>query len=301
MQHNELGDAEFVEAVKEDPIHIYIIGRAPRIGVVPETFRFTRTRMQGEFFVQDGGEQHRVPFDSPHQLDALGLRIESAYPYSTFRIVTPDGAALSSGLSAQLMRSVVLGVRNEADARHLDFEVLYVGQAYGEDGSRTAPDRLKEHSTLLKIYVEAARERPDMDVWLYLPFLNNPIWIANMDGRVEKTATTAEEDSAHASAVLEHAMSQQQIINFTEAALIRYFQPPYNETYKRIFPSPGHKTYRDCYDLDLNMVCAELQTEGVLTRLWSAAVPPAWMHFAQFALHSREDRVSILNAVVGEA
>ena len=63
-------------------------------------------------------------------------------------------------------------------------------------------------------------------------------------------------------------ITEQQQINFTEAALVRYFK------------HPAHKTYSQCYDLDLNAVNVELQTEEIMCRLWSPSVAPSWTHFA---------------------
>ena len=100
-----------------------------------------------------------------------------------------------------------------------------------------------------------------------------------------------EEDSQHIDRVLVADMTEQQRINFIEAALIKYFQPPYNKIYKDSFPNPAHSTYSECYDIDLNMVCIEMQTESVGLRLWSESVEPHWEHFCVFPLHSREDRV----------
>ena len=42
----------------------------------------------------------------------------------------------------------------------LDLEVLYVGQAYGPDGRRSASERLAKHETLQAIYGEAVRRSP---------------------------------------------------------------------------------------------------------------------------------------------
>ncbi|MCK5171805.1 MAG: hypothetical protein KAR47_00325, partial [Planctomycetes bacterium] len=89
-------------------------------------------------------------------------------------------------------------------------------------------------------------------------------------------------------------ITEQQQVNFTEAALIRYFQPPYNKIYKNSFPDPAHSTYSECYDIDLNMVCVEVQTEDLMLRLWSEHVEPKWIHFCSFPLHSREDRIYML-------
>lgn len=90
-------------------------------------------------------------------------------------------------------------------------------------------------------------------------------------------------------------MSDQQFVSFTEAALIKYFQPEYNKTFKNIFPSPAHLTYKDCYELDLNMIAIEIQTENVMCRLWSQHVEPKWTHLHKFILHSVNDRKSMFD------
>jgi hypothetical protein len=172
---------------------------------------------------------------------------------------------------------------------HLDLEVLYIGQAYGSDGSRTAVDRLQNHSTLQGIYAEAIRNSPDQEVWMVLCSFE-PYLLASFDGRSKNYATTLHQDDAHIHQVISTAITEQQEINFTEAALIKYFQPEYNKVYKDSFPNPAHSTYSECYDVDLNMVSVEVQTEELRLKLWSEAAKPAWVHFCTFPLHSKQER-----------
>jgi hypothetical protein len=89
-------------------------------------------------------------------------------------------------------------------------------------------------------------------------------------------------------------INEQQKINFTEAALIRYFEPPYNKVYKDSFPNPAHVTYTECYDLDVNAVCIELQTfEKANFCLYSEKARAAPWHMQNFPLHSPQDRKSM--------
>ena len=99
-----------------------------------------------------------------------------------------------------------------------------------------------------------------------------------------------DEDDAHIDAVLGKEITERQRINFTEAALIRYFQPEYNTIYRDSFPNPMHTSYSECYDLDINSVMAEIDTEDMDAQFWSSAAAPAWQHFATYALHSRAER-----------
>jgi streptogramin lyase len=172
-----------------------------------------------------------------------------------------------------------------------DLEVLYVGQAFGSVGERTAAERLKTHSTLQGIYYEASRLTPDQEVWLVLAD-SVEVRIASVDG-TRTSLTTNDEDDAHIARTISSTMTEQQKINFSEAAIIRYFKPAYNTMFKDNFPNRAHKSYSECYDIDLNAVVAEVQSEPIGVRLWSPTVPPSDLHFCAFELHSPQERRSM--------
>jgi hypothetical protein len=115
--------------------------------------------------------------------------------------------------------------------------------------------------------------------------------LSSFDGRKTDAVSSLKEDDAHIKKVFAGSISERQQIAFTEAALIRYFQPRYNRIFRDTFPNPEHSTYRECYDIELNMVSVELQTDELGVRLWSQSAEPDWIHFCTFPLHSREDRV----------
>jgi hypothetical protein len=176
----------------------------------------------------------------------------------------------------------------------LDLEVLYVGQAFGENGQRLATDRLTSHSTLQQIYADAQYKSPDKEIWIVL-WAFQSLLITEIKGLPQKMKASPEDEDKHIEKVTSGHITEQQEINFTEAALIRYFQPKYNTNFKDSFPHPSHTSYRDCYDLDLNMVVVELHTMKIRARLWSDAVEPKWIHFARFPLHSRAERKSMFD------
>ena len=110
-----------------------------------------------------------------------------------------------------------------------------------------------------------------------------------MDGRqtAEKTLT---EDSAHRDHVLKTGITKDQQINYVEAALIRYFQPIYNVRFKDQFPHTSHTSYGQCYDLDINSIAFEIETDDLKCRLYSEAAPRTWFHIKSYPLHDRKDR-----------
>jgi hypothetical protein len=267
-----------------DP-HIYLIGRRPRITLDPRSVKITSERVTGVFRKQVRDTVADIPFDVPNLTKSADIGIRCDYPYTEYMLLGADGERVGGGKCALLMASF-----GTQFWQHLDLEVLYVGQAVGRTTSRSATARLRAHETLQGIYAEALRQSPDQDIWLVLPTFK-PLLLASFDGRTQTYATTLQEDSEHIERVLRTGISELQETNFTEAALIKYFAPPYNKVYKDTFPNPAHTSYSECYDVDLNMVAVELNTEAVGIRLWSENAKPEWIHFCTFPLHSREDRV----------
>jgi hypothetical protein len=90
--------------------------------------------------------------------------------------------------------------------------------------------------------------------------------------------------------LMQQPISMQHKINYTEAALIRYFQPKYNDKFKHQFPNNQHTSYKECFDKELNMVCVEIQTEEICVELWSQSVEYNSIHLTQYNMFSLEDR-----------
>jgi hypothetical protein len=133
-----------------------------------------------------------------------------------------------------------------------------------------------------------------MDIWLALVSFEDPYIFTEIDPTVP-TRATEEEEEAHRRAILDGGVSLQQEVNLTEAMLIRYFDPPYNKTFRDTFPNPAHLSYSECYDLDFHSVGVELDTSELRCNLWSAARHASWLHLATFPLHSDEDRDSMFS------
>lgn len=289
IQQDYLDNSQLREHFNEDqPCHIYMVCRRPRITIAPTDVRFTDSTFQGSVTVQQGATVQQEPF-SVRWPEAAGFTFDSQYPFNTFSISEPNGKVYLDGKTALLAAKL-----GDQFVKHLSAEVLYVGQAYGEDGSRTAPDRLRNHSTLQQIYAEAIARTPEKEIWLVL-WSFRPILLASFDGTQAEYGTSTEEDDQHIDKTLATEITEQQRINFTEAAVIRYFQPEYNTVFKGSFPNPAHKTYSECYDLDINSIAVELDTEGSYCKLWSATVAPRWTHFIHYPLHSKNERQAMFD------
>ncbi len=296
LQQSDLATVSSYNYFDENsPCHIYFVCRRPRVSIEPTSFKATTETIELVFKVQRKDKFDDFPFifENPFQ-DSL-VTIDSEYPYSMFTFKKGD-EVLFTAKAAVFLQSFD---RYHTDATFLDLEILYIGQSYGVEGARTAPDRLKSHSTLQGIYAAAIQNNPDYEIWLMLTSFQQ-INITLMDGRTKYTEQELEDDNERFKAVhykLNYeGINEQQKINFTEAALIRYFEPPYNIEYKNTFPNPAHKTYAECYELNINAVAIEVETlEKANYNVFSQNVPVNWYHIKTFPLHSPEERRSIFD------
>jgi hypothetical protein len=296
LQQSELPNVNSHNYFDEhSPCHIYFICRRPRVTIKPDSFTVNKESITMTFRVQKKDIFEEFSYTFKNQFQSINVSIESAYPYSVFAFIR-DGEKVLTCNAAVFLQSVP---RYYTNAEFLDLEILYIGQSYGVEGARTAPDRLKSHSTLQGIYAEAIQKNPDCEIWLALTSFQQ-LNLMMFDGRTKFTEQELMEDKERFRKVHHklnyEGINEQQKINFTEAALIKYFQPPYNIEYKSTFPNPAHKTYAECYELDINSVAIELDTyESLNCYLYSEAANTRFIHMQHFFLHSHEERRSMFD------
>jgi hypothetical protein len=172
-----------------------------------------------------------------------------------------------------------------------NLEVVYVGQAYGEDGSRNAVDRLQSHSTLQQVLADLAHVSWWMEPVLLLFTYDAPQFIMKLDGR-GSPEITGDEDLAHYMSIRTEPLSDAQAISIAEASLIRYFQPHYNTHFKGNYPTSELQHLRDAYRLDYNAIITEIDTEDLYVSTFSKTRRAAEHHIAQFDLHDPQERLS---------
>ncbi len=274
------------EKYKNKPLHLYMICRRPRFTYDPDSFELQPDSVKGTFRIQIAGQVFRQPFQIPFRGFEMLPSLECPYPH-TFMV-------LKSGNCGAAYKAAILAAKVPGMKDHLALDVLYVGQSYGDEGSRTAFDRLRSHATLQAIYAKSQAERPDQDIWLVLWNLKSQ-WLTVMDGVSTEFQMSETENDAHNSKLLRQDLADALEINLAEAALIRYFQPPFNVTFKKNFPRPEHNSYSECYEWDLNSLVVEVNMEDSGCMLRSASAPAKWHHTAVFSFHSEEERRSFLD------
>lgn len=169
----------------------------------------------------------------------------------------------------------------------IDFKVLYIGQAFGEDGTRSALDRLQKHETLQKIAVKGI---PDGYVLTILMLAIEPAnQLITMFNPWAKNKTQGTERIKNGLDKL-FDTNEAERTTLYEASLIRYFQPPFNKEFKNSFPSTNMKLLRDCYNKDFSTLVAEISIDGLPFVLFSDAVAHKIYHIAKHDLHTAQER-----------
>lgn len=264
-------DKEALEPLRSviESCHIYLIGYTPKIEFtgVHEHDR----RLNLKFSVL--GSEYVVSYDLPQ---GLSLKQEDGKYY------LEDASGQGYWPNVHDMQ-----LRLSSESRAIYFEVKYVGQAYGKNGSRNAIDRLLHHETLQKIALKGVPDGHQLTLLLLAVQPNNQLittmnpFARNKDlgnsrirSGLEKLANTTEEER----------------VSLYEAALIRYFYPEFNKEFKNSFPSTNLKILQDCYERDFSSVVAEICIDNLPFQLWSENVEPAFYHISKHDLHKDEDR-----------
>lgn len=304
LQQNELDSfAKTQNAFSEyNPCNIYFILRRPRISADPNYLKVEKDYVEIRYFIHIKDERLERIIRLPFKDHPLDLTMETEYPYNFLSFKDKEGNINGYKLAVLIDESHKwFGPKEDL----LDFEVLYIGQAFGTNGKRTALDRLSSHSTLQKIYSEAMSRNPDSEIWLMLASFEQKK-ITTMNGMFDMPEENEQEDIQRATKFMNSSQNQfteKQIINFTEAALIKTFLPQYNKEYKDTFPNPAHSSYSECYELDVNSIVVETDTRESRRWLYSEHKPRKqdgemgieyWQH-GLFHFVDSEDRYKMFN------
>jgi hypothetical protein len=169
----------------------------------------------------------------------------------------------------------------------IGFEVLYIGQAYGKDGSRNALDRLLKHETLQKISLQGVPQGYRLNLLLLeIQPANRMITLFNPRAEINDQGT--ERISKGLDKLF--STSEAERITLFEASLIRYFQPKYNKEFKDSFPSTNMKVLADCYDKDFAALLAEICIDELPFKMFTSTIPPRQYHSAKHDLHEEAAR-----------
>lgn len=280
---------------RENPCHLYFVLRRPKVTIDPDSFKSRGKKTKFDLVIHQQNGYGRIDLRGEFLKAKSKLILETEYPYNIFAIKEKDKLHMIARPST-LIDSIQ--VKNNINTKMLDYEVLYIGQAFGKNGKRTAIERLSSHETLQKIYMHSLTQNPESDIWIMLTSFSQVSFLFALgENFVNKTVHNKKRDDL----ITEHffdkngfEFSEQQKINFTEAALIKYFEPKYNQEFKSSFPSRNHKSYSECYKLDIRALNIELDTSEMVRNLYTEKTGIKSYHSAMFEFTDDNDRLSLL-------
>jgi len=288
-----------LEAVSKDrdlpACNIYLIGRRPRITINRDSWSCDAENLTFEVHADLGdGESIDVLLQGSNPF-GLPVELVSEPPHTVVELRDEEGylvAGSATALWVSMYLQAMMGPLGrsqavELDEAVLDLDVVYVGQS--QDAGGAAERRLLNHSTLQKVMAETAQNAPHLDVWVILMRFATYNTLGQFGGWLGTAGNAA--SAEHLSAVSRTELSDAELTALAEAALIRYFQPEYNQKFKDHFPEPLHRTYRTIYDLDFNAVGIDFDTLYTIgLRLGSPAVKPTFIHAGLFSMHNENER-----------
>lgn len=281
----------------QNPCNIYFILRRPKVTVDPTTVKISGNKVQLDLIIHGNEEQIKYKTSFKFKKVKSEVKFHSEYPYNCFVISSNENPLFLARPTTlldtkQLKRSNLNGI--------LDYEVLYIGQAFGKNGERNAFNRLASHSTLQKIYTDSSIQYPDSDIWILLTnFSQVSLLCSASKNDIKVKAKNKILDNQKIENMLENngdglKFTKKQKINFTEAALIKYFEPKYNFEFKSSFPSSRHSSYSECYDLDVRAIAIEINTDEML-KIYTNKTGRKDTHWEKFELELNNERFNLFD------
>jgi hypothetical protein len=176
-----------------------------------------------------------------------------------------------------------------------DFEVMYIGQAYGRKVDRTIDYRLTNHEKVQKIALEILSKGSNEELLVFGITVGSNDMTTGMSVR-DTENTFSREKMLELFNTARQRITEGQTITVFEASLIKYFKPDLNKEYKETFPSQDFKSYDEIYQTSFNYISLTLDGLTVYARLFSKAVPERkYIHTSIHSLATNEEKKSLFD------
>lgn len=289
---------------EEEPPHLYMICTRPRITVNPRV-RIRHDRIDMEFRFQQATHTEtgvvslartdirNITVDTKTRTEIVFERgngeqdmwhASLLYQCLVKSMVPEDGVALvldpeNAGLSGHQV----------GDLARADLEVIYIGQSKGRDFTRTAITRLDGHEKWETFYRDIVEHNPHREIWILLISQSASQHLNVTVPGVEGRDGDAKELFHRANRPIR--LNPLDCLNFTEAALISYFKPRYNDKFnKGAFPSKKHESYERFFLQPVDVASIELETlRSMGFRLYSKSVAPRAAHLKMWRFNPAFD------------
>ena len=200
--------------------NIYVATLIPKLSIDEDYIRFDVIVGTGEHTSRETLNISIISDDMP-EFDHR--KFEFAYE-------EPRKAIVFTGWEKGPIELNLLHVYLEESKYYLDTEIVYIGQAFGENGERLPAEELMSDPMLQKIEADILREYPEKDLALLL---------LEFKSQLLEEIDSEDEDLLELQEITKNPPLElnNQIIDATEAALINYFKPEYNKKLNDKFPN----------------------------------------------------------------
>lgn len=182
---------------------------------------------------------------------------------------------------------------NFADHEVVNHEVLYVGQSIGSKNTSNAYQRILKHEKLQQILANIVENEPYNEVFILLMIMNKPKLFGVSLPHFYNSQTIDNNFERMRMFISNDSLSLKEIINITEACLIKYFKPHYNILLKNIGSTGNEKFLEKCRKYDINSISVALDTSCVNVALYSLQQKAAYRHHAKLQVHLENSRITI--------
>jgi hypothetical protein len=264
VYQRKFANDELAQALKG--FHLYIVSRRPATRIDERSIRQLGELTSLEMIVfnpADRSVRERLPLDIAWGIQSATFRTHMDGSY--FSVCSKDGELLHGDAWA-LATSILGAPRGIADQ-----EVLYVGQAYGQEGERSAYDRTREHNKVQRIYEEHAGEAWDIFI--------SPVTISETNfnnwDHLPDDGQGFELDAIFALAGNKRTRTPtpKLSVDLVEHALITTFQPPYNVNLIKWAPSDPTMAMRKVRDWGFRLMSVTLDGIDGMARYYTTACP----------------------------
>lgn len=191
----------------------------PKLNIDEDSIQFFEDYIRFDVIVGTGKHTSRETLDISIFSDDMP---EFDHRKFEFDYEKPRKAMVFTGWEKGPVELNLLHVYHEDSKYYLDTEIVYIGQAFGENGERLPAEELMSDPMLQKVEADLLREYPEKDLALLL---------LEFKSQLLEEIDSEDEDLLELQEITKNPPPElnNQTLNATEAALINYFKPEYNK------------------------------------------------------------------------
>ncbi|UYT88950.1 hypothetical protein [Priestia megaterium] len=207
--------------------NIYAATLIPKLNIDEDSIQFFEDYIRFDVMVGTGEHTSRETLDISIISDDMP---EFDHRKFEFAYEKPRKAMVFTGWEKGPIELNLLHVYLAESKYYLDTEIVYIGQAFRENGERLPAEELMSDPMLQKVEADFLREYPEIDLALLL---------LEFKSQLLEEIDSEDEDLVQLQELTKNPPLElnNQILDVTEAALINYFKPEYNAKFNNDFPN----------------------------------------------------------------